>query len=258
MCLKRVNWRQYTLSVLLLIIILASNSSQQKLFSSPRPFQQRYSKAEGVGQDGFMPIVPPTEYKPPAKPIETTEYKTTVKQNEYKTTVAPVATTEATKYDAPSTKWEPTIPKLESIKSESMAIAEAERRINTDEAEKTNEREAMRSINDSIQELQEMTMDFLAIIKQNGIQKRSVDQQRNFITDYLFNDQVINRVKKFTEKYIFQAASGSALQNIVPAGGRLFFFKGNCCNKNQIDCRNEWKKIIKFKFVFLSPAFYRL
>lgn len=199
MCLKRVNWQQYILSVLLLIIVLASNSSQHKLFSSPRPFQP-YSKAVDNDQDGFMPIVPPTVYKPAA---------------------APVTATDITKHDEPVTILKPTA-----------VIKEADRRIDTDEPddrenEESNDKQALRSINHSIQELQEMTMDFLAIIKQNsGIQKRSADQQRNFITDYLFNDQVINRVKKFTEKYIFQAASGSALQNIVPVGGRLFFFKG--------------------------------
>lgn len=217
MCLKRVNWQQYILSVLLLIIVLASNSSQQKLFSSPRPFQTRYSKAVDNDQEGFMPIIPPTEYKPTAAAA-----------------AAPVTATDITKHDEPVTILKP------------MAIMEADRRIDTDEIDETdesvdregeesNDEEAFRSINHSIQELQEMTTDFLAIIKQNsGIQKRSTDQQRNFITDYLFNDQVINRVKKFTEKYIFQAASGSAIQNIVPAGGRLFFFKGittNCFDK---------------------------
>lgn len=202
MCLKRANWRQYILSVLLLIIVLASNSSQQKLFSSPRPFQ-RFSKVVGTDEDGFMPMAVPTAYKP------------LTKQTEYQAVDTPLATTVATQNDEPLTELKST------------AKVAANRRFNTDVTANTNEREAIRSINHSIQELQEMTLDFLTIIKQNnGIQKRAADQQRNFITDYLFNDEVINRVKKFTEKYIFQAASGSALQNIVPAGGRLFFFKG--------------------------------
>lgn len=201
MCLRRVNWRQYTLSILLLIIVLASNSSQHKLIGSPRPFQ-RYSKAVGTEQDGFLPIVPPTEYKPAATPAAPSS----------------VSATDVTKHD-------------ESVTTMKAAEAvEADRRIDndetTDEKKDENDTQAIRSINHSIQELRDMTMDFLSIIKQNGIQKRSTDQQRNFITDYLLSDQVINRVKKFTEKYIFQTGSSSAFQNIVPAGGRLFFFKG--------------------------------
>ena len=201
MCVKRVNWRQYTLSILLLIIVLASNSSQHKLIGSPRPFQ-RYSKAVGIDQNGFMPIVPSTEYRPEATPAAPSS----------------VSATDVTKHEEPVT----------TVKS--AEVVEAERRIDTeettDETKDESDTEALRSINHGIQELREMTLDFLTIIKQNGIQKRSTDQQRNFITDYLLSDQVINRVKKFTEKYIFQTGSSSALQNIVPAGGRLFFFKG--------------------------------
>lgn len=197
MCLKRVNWRQYTLSILLLIIVLASNSSQHKLIGSPQPFQ-RYSKAVGNDQDGFMPIVSTTKYKPAATPAAPSY----------------VSATDVTKHEESVT----TIKSSEPVKTE--------KRIDTDETTDENDTEAIRNINHSIQELREMTIDFLSIIKQNGIQKRSTDQQRNFITDYLLSDQVINRVKKFTEKYIFQTGSSSALQSIVPAGGRLFFFKG--------------------------------
>lgn len=64
--------------------------------------------------------------------------------------------------------------------------------------------------------------------KENTLQKRSIDQ-RAFITDLLFNENFINRVKKFTEKYIFQAASGSAFNNVIPSAGRVFFFKGKSC-----------------------------
>lgn len=200
MCLKRVNWRQYSLSILLLIIVLASSSSQHTLIGSPQPFQ-RYSKAVGNDHDGFMPIVPPTQYKPAATPA------------------------------APSSASATDVTNREESVTTMMAAeaVEAERRTDTDamtERKDESDTEAIRSIDHSIKELREMTMDFLAIIRQNGIQKRSTDQQRNFITDYLLSDQVINRVKKFTEKYIFQTGGSSALQSIVPAGGRLFFFKG--------------------------------
>lgn len=64
----------------------------------------------------------------------------------------------------------------------------------------------------------------------NGaIQKRSVEPRG--ITDLLFNQDVISRVKKFTEKYIFQAAGASAFKDILPNSGRLFLFKGKMSNE---------------------------
>lgn len=202
MCLKRVNWRQYTLSILLLLIVLVSKSCQHKLISEPQPFQ-RFSKSVGEDKDGFKPIVPPTDHK------------------SISTTSAPEAVTQKTEQPI--------------IESKPTAIAQINRRIDSDvdnlddKTEDEKERRELRSIDLSLQKLQEMTMDFLAIIGQSNdgtIQKRSINEQRAFITDLLFNEKVINRVKKFTEKYIFQAASGSSLQDLVPAGGRLFLFKG--------------------------------
>lgn len=203
MCLKRVNWQQYTLSILLLMIVLVSNSSQHKIISKPQPF----SKSVGDDKDGFIPIISPTNYKP----ISTTSIPEPVIQ----------------KNEHTITDTKPT------------AIAQIQKQIDTneddlndkneDEVEKLQEQEEIRSIKLSLQELNEMVIDFLAIVGQSNdgtIQKRSINDQRAYITDLLFNENVINGVKKFTEKYIFQAASGSALQNLVPAGGRLFLFKG--------------------------------
>lgn len=198
MCLKRFNWRQNTLSILLLIIVLASHSSQHKLPNAPQP-ASRFSKAVSEDTDGFMPISAPTDYRPPT------------------TNVAPIIQSN----ESPATE------------STTTTIAEADRRIDTHEnfnREGDDEKEQVRSINVSLQELEDVVWDFLAIASQASdesiIQKRSIDEQRAYITDLLFNENVINTVKKFAEKYIFQAASGSALQNFMPAGGRLFLFKG--------------------------------
>lgn len=199
MCLKRFNWRQNTLSILLLIIVLASHSSQHKLLNAPQQPFNRFSKAVGGDTDGFIPIVAPTDYRPNAI-----------------ATAAPVIQTN----ENPVTQ------------SSATTMAPADRRIDYQEDfnnESEDEKEQVRSINVSLQELEEVVWDFLAVAGQaneGSIQKRSIDDQRALITDLLFNDNVINTVKKFAEKYIFQAASGSALQNFMPAGGRLFLFKG--------------------------------
>lgn len=212
MCQKRITWRQYTFSILFLIAGLASISNQQKLISSPRSFQ-KYSKAVGEENDGFVPITTRTEYKPASAPFIAT----------------PSAPLFALKHAKPYTELSSVTPQTDRRIDDTDESQETDDENVNHEKNENDEREAIRSINHSLQELEEMTMDFLTIIKQNnkGIQKRSTDQTRSFITDYLLNENVINRVKKFTEKYILSAASGSALQNIVPADGRLFLFKGS-------------------------------
>lgn len=46
--------------------------------------------------------------------------------------------------------------------------------------------------------------------------------RRALSTNFLFNDQIVERVKRFAERYIFQDAAANALQT----SGRVFLFKG--------------------------------
>lgn len=95
-----------------------------------------------------------------------------------------------------------------------------------EEPEKSGETD---SITIRLKDVQNMLEDFLNEEKLEAndgpLQKRSTDQ-RAYVTDLLFNDKFVKRVKKFTEKYIFQAASGSALNHVLPTAGRVFLFKG--------------------------------
>lgn len=197
---KSVNWRRYAIPIVWLVIVLASKTSQHTVSSAAQPFQ-RYSKAVDDDQGGFVPIVKPTDYQP----VESTP-------NPIQKSVQPNQVTEST----------------EMIEG-------------TDDQRELSE---VRSLNLNLEELQNVLWEYLVVESLenlNGkgtIQKRSAEQ-RAFITDLLFNEKLINRVKAFTEKYIFQAASGSSFQDVLPAGGRLFLFKGNK------PFQFEWRKHFK-------------
>lgn len=87
-----------------------------------------------------------------------------------------------------------------------------------------------RSITVRLDDLQELLKELMKVDAKdmdNSVEKRA-ESERAFITDLLFNEKFIRRVKKFTEKYIFQAGSASsALNNAIPSDGRVFFFKGD-------------------------------
>lgn len=97
----------------------------------------------------------------------------------------------------------------------------------------TNKSNEKRSITIRLQDVRNLLTEFLQE-KNNktkgSIVKRSADSQRALITDLILNEEFINRVKQFTEKYIFQAGSGSAFQSLVPHSGRFFLFKGSYIN----------------------------
>lgn len=95
------------------------------------------------------------------------------------------------------------------------------------EANGVNEQRSITIRLDDLQELLTELMKVDAKDMDNSVEKRA-ESERAFITDLLFNEKFIRRVKKFTEKYIFQAGSASsALNNAIPSDGRVFFFKGD-------------------------------
>lgn len=170
----------------ILLLIIVLASNSSQHTVISTPQPFRYSKAVGEDKNGFVPIV------------------------QHKNQPENVPVGDAQRNQSPSTKIPPT------------SIAPIARN-----APKYDENE-MQSVAVSLLELETVLEDFLAIKSQShdrAIQKRSADD-RALITDYLVNSDVINNVKKLAEKYIFEVASGSALQNIVPAGARLFLFKG--------------------------------
>lgn len=57
-------------------------------------------------------------------------------------------------------------------------------------------------------------------IESDGI--AGLPNRRALNTNALFNDEIIERVKRFAERYIFQDAAANALQT----SGRVFLFKG--------------------------------
>lgn len=204
-----INYQRYLVSLLLLITVLISTSNQQKLISSIQP---RYSRlVSNENDDGFVPIVRPAEMD-----------KTIQSSNRFnEKTVSPV-------------------------------IKQIDKRIDNE-----NSKNDERSISIRLRDVQNLLAEFLKENKEeeegrrnddNGsvLVKRSTDEQRAYITDLLFNEKLINRVKKFTEKYIFEAASGSAgtaLNNVIPGGGRVFLFKGMCDHHST---ESQKIKIIKF------------
>lgn len=86
-----------------------------------------------------------------------------------------------------------------------------------------------KSITIRLEDLHDFLKEFMkdnAKDQENSLEQQSGDA-RAFITDILFNEKFIRRVKKFTEKYIFNVGSASSsLDSIVPSAGRVFFFKG--------------------------------
>lgn len=65
MCQKRVNWRRYTHSVLLLLLVaFVSNSNQQKHINTPQqPQPFRYAKSVSENRDNVVSITLPTNHK---------------------------------------------------------------------------------------------------------------------------------------------------------------------------------------------------
>lgn len=59
-------------------------------------------------------------------------------------------------------------------------------------------------------------------MENDAIATVGMSNRRALNTNLLFNDQVIERVKQFAERYIFQHGTTNALQ----ASGRVFLFKG--------------------------------
>lgn len=96
-------------------------------------------------------------------------------------------------------------------------------------ADNANDVNEQRSITIRLEDLQDFLKEFMkddAKEKENALE-RQTGEARAFINDILFNEKFIRRVKKFTEKYIFDAGSASStLNSVIPSAGRVFFFKG--------------------------------
>lgn len=200
MYFQSINYQRYLVSLLLLIIGLISNSNQQKLINSGQP---RYSRLISDDYSGFVPIVQPP------KMLEPISKYSNLNDNE-------------------SSFSEETVPSTSSSSS-SMIPANDENVINATASTKNDTTNEERGLTIRLRDVQNLLIELLKDEQNtdNGLVKRSTnDQQRAFITDILFNENFVNRVKKFTEKYIFQAASGSSLDNVIPSAGRVFFFKG--------------------------------
>lgn len=61
-------------------------------------------------------------------------------------------------------------------------------------------------------------------MERDGITSAGMQNRRALSTNLLFNDQFIERIKQFAERYIFRDAATNALQT----SGRVFLFKGLC------------------------------
>lgn len=192
--------QRYLISLILLVItVLISNSNQEKLIS---PTQFRYSRLASDENDGFLPIVQPSEM---VKTIPITSNNKEISDDR------PVASMPAIK-ENPNNRNDVNGASEESI---------------------TNDANEEQSITIRLQDVRNLLTEFLQEENnkaKGSIVKRSTDGQRAFITDVLLNEEFINRVKKFTEKYIFQAGSGSTYQSVLPHTGRFFLFKGSYIN----------------------------
>lgn len=192
MCSIKSSWQQYAYSILLLISIFVSYSSQQQPINQPRPFQRSF-KTVGEDVNGFKPIGAPLQHIQTA-PVEVKHQN--VQFSQTKSTPEPIPTT--------------------------TAISQIDKTIDKNAASEK------RSIRISFEDLEDLAWAFVGDAFRSGngaIQKRSIDQ-RALLTDLFFNQDIIGRVKKFTEKYIFQAASASSFKDLLPTSGRLFLFKG--------------------------------
>lgn len=62
-------------------------------------------------------------------------------------------------------------------------------------------------------------------LENDAIATAGMTNRRALSTNLLFNDQIIERVKKFAERFIFQDAASNAVQS----SGKVFLFKGWSC-----------------------------
>lgn len=193
------SYQRYLVSLILIVItVLISNTNQEKLIS---PTQFWYSRLASDENDGFVSIIQPSEM---VKTIPITSNSKVISEE------IPVSSMPVIK---------------ENPNNRNDVNGESEERI-------TNDANDERSITIRLQDVQNLLTEYLQEENnkaKGSIVKRSADGQR-FISDLLLNDEFINRVKKFTEKYIFQAGSGSAYQSLIPHTGRLFLFKGSYIN----------------------------
>lgn len=189
--------QRYLVSLILIVItVFISNSNQEKLIS---PSQFRYSRLANDDNDGFVPIVQPTEM------VETIPISSNNNEMPDKRPVASM----------PVIKENPNNRNDENVASEENV---------------TNDANDERRITIRLQDVRNLLTEYLQEENnkaKGSIVKRSADGQRAFITDLLLNEEFMDRVKKFTEKYIFEAGSGSSYQSVVPHTGRLFLFKGS-------------------------------
>lgn len=192
MCLKSVNWRQYSHSVLLLLVVLASNSHQHRLINTPQPFRQ--SRIMAGFQNDQVSIVQPT--------------------NNYHNV--------PTESDSVGE-----VQRTDTLDTKSIGVVQQP----VDKSVVTSRNSEVQSINASFRELQNLVTDFMAIessFRERAIQKRSADGRA--FTDYLLDGKLIGHIQKFAEKWVLPMAKTAtqavALQNLVPAGARLFLFKG--------------------------------
>lgn len=186
--------------ILIVITMLISNSNQEKLIS---PTQFRYSRLASDENDVFLPIVQPAEM------VKTIPITSSNSNNNNDIS------------DKKSVSSMPVIKENPNNRNDENVVSEQNSQNDADEE---------RSITIRLQGVRNLLTAFLQEENNNAkgsIVKRSADSQRAFITDLLLNEEFINRVKKFTEKYIFQAGSGSAFQNVLPHAGRFFLFKGS-------------------------------
>lgn len=126
---------------------------------------------------------------------------------------------------------------MQSMRREADQSAVAEANVTQDVAASANQRldddandvNEQRSITIRLEDLHDFLQEFMkddAMEQDNSLGRQSGDA-RAFITDLLFNEKLIRRVKKFTEKYIFNVGSASStLNSVIPSAGRVFFFKG--------------------------------
>lgn len=195
--------QRYLVSLILIVItVLISNSNQEKLIS---PTQFRYSRLASDENDGFVPIAKPAEM---VKTIPITSNNNDISDKR------PVASMPVIK-ENPNNRNDENGASEENIKNDS------------------NEE---RSITIPLQDIRNLLTEYFQQENnkaKGSIVKRSADGQRAFITDLLLNEEFIDRVKQFTQKYIFQAESGSEYQSVVPHTGRFFLFKGSHINPIQ-------------------------
>lgn len=167
MCQKRVNWQQYTYSVLLLLLVaFVSNSNQQKHINTQQPQPFRYAKSVSENRNNVVSITLPNSAN------HNKNHENAVGDE---------------------------IPRTDVSNQRSLATV-------TSHVKQSEVRSIEFSLRELQNLLSNLMIVESQTHNGAQIQKRSIDV-RSFITDLLFDGKLFNRIQKFTERYILPTAA---------------------------------------------------